>query len=228
MIAGNRPPTGEPHATVAQGNPSEVSEVSEASEAPEVPVLTESTPTRSSAPQGAIVWFTGLPSSGKTTLARRVQARFAEAGRVSVLLDGDELRDLLGAHAYGPGDRDRFYRSLAALAGLLANQGVVVLVAATAPRRADRDRAREEVGAGRPAKGRFVEVWVETPLAECEARDPKGLYAAARRGEARELPGVGVAYESPVSPEVIADGGFDDRAVAAIEARLGPPAPPRG
>ena len=182
---------------------------------------------RASEQRGAIAWFTGLPSSGKTTLARRVRVRLAEAGRVSVLLDSDELRDLLGAHSYDPDDRDRFYRSLAALAGLLANQGVVVLVAATAPRRADRDRARAEVGAGRPAEGRFIEVWVQTPLAECEARDPKGLYAAARRGETHELPGVGVAYEPPLSPEVIADGGFDDVAAAAIEARLGPAAQPR-
>jgi adenylylsulfate kinase len=164
---------------------------------------------------GGIVWFTGLPSSGKTTLARRVRDHFVRTGRASVLLDSDPLRDLLGAHSYAPEDRDRFYGSLAALAGLLANQGIVVLVAATAPRREARDRARGEVG-----DGRFVEVWVRTPLADCEARDPKGLYARARRGEASELPGVGVAYEPPLSPEVIADGGFDDAAVAAVECRL--------
>lgn len=167
---------------------------------------------------GAIVWFTGLPSSGKTTLARRVQAHFGRTGRVSVLLDSDELRDLLGAHSYAPEDRAQFYRQLAALAVLLARQGLVVLVAATAPRRQDRDRARGEVGAGR-----FVEVWVDTPLADCEARDPKGLYAQARRGDASELPGVGAEYEPPWAPEVIADGGRDDAAVAAIECRLDTP-----
>lgn len=172
-------------------------------------------------PGGAIVWFTGLPSSGKTTLARRAQARLAAAGRAAVVLDSDEVRDALGAHSYAPGDRDRFYRALAALAALLARQGVVVLVAATAPRREDRDRARDELGRG-PAPGRFVEVWVTTPLAECEARDPKGLYAQARRGAAERLPGVGVAYEPPVSPEVTANGGFDDAALAVIERRLDP------
>lgn len=165
---------------------------------------------------GAIAWFTGLPSSGKTTLARRMQARLAEAGRTAVLLDSDELRDVLGAHSYAPDDRDRFYRSLAALAVLLARQGVMVLVAATAPRRADRDRARAAAGDDLP----FIEVWVDTSLAACEARDPKGLYAAARRGEARELPGVGVAYEPPAAPEVTADGGFDEAAIEAIEDRL--------
>jgi adenylylsulfate kinase len=169
---------------------------------------------------GAIVWFTGLPASGKSTLARRVQDHFARTGRTSVLLDGDELRDILGAHAYGHEDRDRFYRALAGLAGLIANQGIVVLVAATAPRREDRDRARAEVGCGRPAEGGFIEVWVNTPRAECEARDPKGLYAQARLGMTKDLPGVGVPYEAPLAPEVIADGGHDDTAVAAIECRL--------
>ena len=168
---------------------------------------------------GAIVWFTGLPSSGKTTLARRAQARLAAAGRPAVVLDSDELRDALDAHSYAPGDRDRFYRVVAALAALLARQGVVALIAATAPRRADRDRARAELGRG-PVPGRFIEVWVDTPLAECEARDPKGLYAQARRGANDQLPGVGAAYEPPVSPEVTAKGGFDDAALAAIEHRL--------
>ena len=164
----------------------------------------------------AIVWFTGLPASGKSTLARRARAHFLRTGRASVLLDGDELRDILGAHAYAPDDRDRFYRALAALAALLANQGIVVLVAATAPRRADRERARARVA----APGVFVEVWVKAPLSACESRDPKGLYARARSGEIRELPGVGVAYEPPEAPEVIADGGFDETAVAAIECQL--------
>jgi adenylylsulfate kinase len=161
------------------------------------------------------VWFTGLPSSGKSTLARRAQARLVEAGRAAIVLDGDELRDVLGAHSYAPEDRERFYGSLAALAALLAKQGMVVLVAATAPRRRDRDRARELVGASG-----FVEVWVATRLEDCEARDPKGLYAQARRDDANALPGVGVEYEVPLEPEVIADGGYDDAAVAAIEAVL--------
>jgi adenylylsulfate kinase len=168
---------------------------------------------------GTIVWFTGLPSSGKTTLARRAQARLAAAGRAAVVLDSDELRDALDTHAYTPADRDRFYRAVAALAALVARQGVVALVAATAPRRADRQRARDEIGRG-PVPGRFLEVWVDTPLAECQARDPKGLYAQARHGAADQLPGMGATYEAPVSPEVTANGGFDDAALTAIEDRL--------
>lgn len=164
---------------------------------------------------GAIVWFTGLPASGKSTLARRVQAHLAEGGRAVVVLDSDELRDMLGAHSYAREDRDRFYGLLAALAGLLADQGIVVLVAATAPHLRDRERARERVAAGR-----FIEVWVATRLEDCEARDPKRLYAQARRAGRNELPGLGVAYEVPPAPEVIADGGEDETAVAAIEALL--------
>jgi adenylylsulfate kinase len=164
----------------------------------------------------AIVWFTGLPASGKSTLARRVQARFATTGRTSVLLDGDELRDILSVQLYNASDRDRFYRALAALAGLIASQGIVVLVAATAPQRKDRDRARAKV----IERGVFIEVWVKTPVSECEAHDPKGLYARVRRSDARDLPGVGPAYEPPLAPDVIASGGLDDAAVAAIECQL--------
>ena len=132
------------------------------------------------------------------------------------MLDSDEIRELLGARSYEREDRDRFYEALGSLAGLIANQGIVVLVAATAPRRAHRERARAALGAG----GRFVEVWVKTPLSVCEARDPKGLYARARRGGANQLPGVGVAYEPPVAPEVVADGGLDDSVAEAIERQL--------
>jgi adenylylsulfate kinase len=167
----------------------------------------------------AIVWFTGLPSSGKSTLARRVQDRLASSGRASVLLDGDELREVLGAEAYAPEDRERFYRTLGALAVLLANQGMTVLVAATAPAREHRDRARAALHDG----GVFIEAWVRTPLSVCEERDPKGLYARARSGVANELPGIGVPYERPRDPEVVADGGLDGAAVAAIERLLDRP-----
>jgi adenylylsulfate kinase len=161
---------------------------------------------------GIVVWLTGLPQSGKSTLARRVRDRIAP--RCScVLLDSDDVRAAIGATHYGLGERDAFYRMLAGLAGLLAREGHVVLVAATAPRRDYR-------AAARAAAPDYAEVWVTTPLAVCEARDTKGLYARARRGDAPDLPGLGAEYEWPLAPDVVADGGLDEAAAEAIERRI--------
>ena len=170
---------------------------------------------------GAVVWLTGLPASGKSTLARRLQARLAAAGRPAVLLDGDEVRAaLVPAPGYDDAGRADFYETLARLAALLARQGQVALVAATAHRRAFRERARA-------LAPRFVEVFLDVPERTCAARDPKGLWARARAGVAPDLPGAGPAYERPEAPEVVAAGGEDDRAVEAILARL-QISPPRG
>ncbi len=157
---------------------------------------------------GVVVWLTGLPASGKSTLAERLQLRLLADRTPAVLLDGDAVRPILRAAGYTDPERDDFYRRLAALAAVLARQGLIVLVAATAPRRLHRETARE-------LAPRYLEVWVRTPLAECEARDPKGLYARARR-DATALPGIGVSYEPPAAPDVIADGGHDEHALAAV------------
>ena len=159
---------------------------------------------------GAVVWLTGLPGSGKSTLAERARGALRARGRAVAVLDGDAVRAAVHPQAgHDPGARDDRYRTLAELAALLARQGLVVLVPATAHRRVWRERARS----GAP---RFVEVWVRTPLDECARRDPKGLYERARRGEIAEMPGFDVPYEPPPSPEVVADGGRDDLAVEAI------------
>jgi adenylylsulfate kinase len=161
-----------------------------------------------------VAWFTGLPASGKTTLARRVRDRLAAEGVEAALLDGDEVRRaLVPSPGYGPADRDAFYATLARLAALLAGQGLVVLVAATAPRRAHRRQARA-------LAPRFVEVHLATPVETCAARDPKGLWAAARAGAAPDLPGAGTPYEPPEAPEVVASGGEDEAAVEALVRRL--------
>lgn len=158
-----------------------------------------------------VVWFTGLPASGKTTLAHRVAELLGSPP--PIVLDSDEVRGAIGATGYAEADRDGFYRSLARLAALLAAQGFVVLVAATAPRRQHRAYARSLVPD-------FLEVWVKTDLAECEARDPKSLYAAARAGVAPSLPGLGAMYEAPDAAELTASGGFDALAAAAIAERV--------
>jgi adenylylsulfate kinase len=170
---------------------------------------------------GVVVWLTGLPASGKTTLARRIGGSLRERGVASCLLDSDAVRGAL-VHSkrplgYDEADRRAFYETLARLAALLASQGLCVLVAATAHRRLYRAIARQ-------LAPRFFEVHVATPLSDCERRDPKGLYRAARADEASRLPGVGARYEPPVSPDAVAQGGEDSAAMGQIVelvARLG-------
>jgi len=168
---------------------------------------------------GVVVWITGLPSSGKSTIAALLDRRLRETGRPACLLDGDEVRAaLVPAPGYTPEARDAFYATLARLAALLASQGLVVLVPATAHRAAYREEARRLAPA-------FVEVHVAVDADECRRRDAKGLYAAARAGEAAGLPGADVAYEPPAAADVVARGGQDEGAVAAVMALL--PAAPR-
>ena len=159
---------------------------------------------------GAVVWLTGLPASGKSTLALAVRDRLHGN---AVMLDSDALREVLGATGYGPADRDAFYTVLGRLATLLADQGHVVLVAATAPRRAYRDALRTTAAW-------FLEVHVAASRAVCEGRDAKGLYERARAGQAPTLPGVGDDYEPPLHPDVVATGGHDHVAVATIVALI--------
>jgi adenylylsulfate kinase len=148
---------------------------------------------------GFVVWFTGLPASGKSTLARAVKRRLAERGIHAVYLDSDALRPVLTPRpAYTEEERDWFYQVLAFLAAWLAGSGVNVLVAATAHKRAYREQARGQIA-------RFAEAYVQCPLHICEQRDPKGIYQLARSGSAGQVPGVGVPYEPPQRPEAVVD-----------------------
>ncbi len=148
---------------------------------------------------GFVVWLTGLPSSGKTTLAHALGRLLAERGIDAALLDSDELRRRLTPNpTYSDGERDGFYRTLAILAELLAAHGVNVLIAATAPKREHRQAARDRIS-------RFAEVHVDCPPEVCRARDPKGLWRRADRGEINTLPGAGAPYEAPEAPEVRID-----------------------
>lgn len=159
---------------------------------------------------GVVVWITGLPSSGKSTFARRASSAL-EARRVrTCTLDGDEVRACLSpAPGYSEAERERFYESLANLAALLARQGFIVLVPATANRQIFRARARTVAPA-------FLEVWIATPLAECEARDAKGLYADARAGKVRGVPGLDEPFEEPVAPELVVNHADDDAALESL------------
>ena len=145
---------------------------------------------------GFVVWFTGLPASGKTSLAYAMQAALAAQGDIqTVVLDSDELRAVLTPKpTYSAAERDWFYGVMSYLAAWLARDGVNVLIAATANRRRYRDEARRQIA-------RFAEVHVVCSLAECQARDPKGIYKQAQAGEATFVPGVGATYEAPLQAE---------------------------
>jgi bifunctional enzyme CysN/CysC len=168
---------------------------------------------------GVTVWLTGLPASGKSTLAAAAEARLLASGRSAYLLDGDNLRHgLNGDLGFSPDDRRENVRRTAEVSALLADAGVVALVALVSPYAADRDAARAiHEHRGLP----FLEVHVATTLEECEARDPKGLYARARAGELKGLTGVDAPYEPPESPELrITPDRPLDEAVAELVSAL--------
>ena len=150
--------------------------------------------------RGATVWFTGLSGSGKSTIAAICEQRLLESGRPAYLLDGDNLRHGLNADlGFSAHDRGENIRRVSEVARLFADAGVIALVPVISPYRADRSRARaahDEVGLS------FVEVFVDTPIELCEARDPKGLYAKARAGELKEFTGIDDPYEAPDDPEL--------------------------
>jgi adenylyl-sulfate kinase len=168
---------------------------------------------------GATLWMTGLPGSGKSTVAAGVEAQLLAQGRSTYVLDGDNLRHgLNGDLGFSAEDRAENVRRTAEVSALLADAGVVVLVALVSPYRADRDAAR----AVHEARGLpFLEIHVATSLEECERRDPKGLYARARAGEISGLTGVDDPYEPPAAAEVVVGAGESvDEAVARVLAAL--------
>jgi adenylyl-sulfate kinase len=166
---------------------------------------------------GATVWFTGLSGSGKSTVAVAVERQLLALGVACYLLDGDNLRHgLNGDLGFSAADRDENVRRASEVARLFADAGVIALVPLISPYRAGRDRARAAHDlAGLP----FVEVHVNTPIEECEARDPKGLYRQARAGEITGFTGIDDPYEAPLAPELVTssvDGSPDDQAAKVI------------
>lgn len=167
---------------------------------------------------GATIWLTGLSGSGKSTLANAVAARLLELDRPAAVLDGDNVRHGLNSDlGFSAADRAENVRRLGEVAALIADAGLVAVVPVISPYGADRDRVR---AAHRTAGLPFVEVFVDTPLAVCEARDPKGLYAKARAGELTGMTGIDDPYEAPADPELRVQPGDLDAAVAAVIALL--------
>ena len=156
---------------------------------------------RSPASAGRCVWLTGLPGAGKTTLASALEQRLRQLGRPTCVLDGDSLRaGLCRDLGFSDADRIENIRRVAEVARLMVDAGLTVLVALVSPFSAQRRLARELL-----SDGEFTEVFVDTPLEACERRDPKGMYARARRGELRDFTGVDSRYERPEHPDVRVD-----------------------
>ena len=153
--------------------------------------------------QGFVIWITGLPASGKTTIARRVEEVLRDMGYRVEFLDGDEVRRWLSPEAgFSRRDRERHLRRVAYVAKLLARNGVAVIASFVSPYRSVREVARRLV----ERDGlKFVEVYVKCSLEECMRRDPKGLYRKALRGEIKDMTGVQDPYEEPLNPEVVVD-----------------------
>lgn len=150
---------------------------------------------------GVTIWFTGLSGSGKSSVAVTVEDRLLAEGRPTYLLDGDNLRHgLNGDLGFSAEDRHENVRRVGEVARLFADAGVVALVPLISPYRADRDQARAAHAA---AALTFLEVFVNTPIEECERRDPKGLYAKARAGEIKGFTGIDDPYEAPDAAELV-------------------------
>ncbi len=151
--------------------------------------------------KGVIVWFTGLSGSGKSTLAVALEKKLFELGHLSYRLDGDNIRHGLNKDlGFSPEDRVENIRRIGEVSKLFADAGLVVSTSFISPYRQDRDIVRALVPAGE-----FIEVFVKCNLAECEKRDPKGLYQKARAGEIPEFTGISAPYEEPTNPELVVE-----------------------
>lgn len=168
--------------------------------------------------KGGVLWFTGLPSSGKSTLAFALERALHERGCRSYVLDGDNVRHGLNKDlGFSPEDRAENIRRLGEVAKLFADSGTIVMTAFISPYAADRNRAREL-----QRDGHFVEIYCRCPVSACETRDPKGLYRKARAGEIKDFTGVSAPYEEPEKPELVLDTDRESigDCVARIQARL--------
>ncbi len=153
--------------------------------------------------KGATLWFTGLSGSGKSTIAFTLEHALVQRGRLAYVLDGDNIRHGLNKNlGFSAEDREENIRRIGEVAKLFADCGVVAMTSFISPYRKDRDRVRAlHAEGGLP----FIEVHVNTPIATCEQRDPKGLYKKARAGQLKNFTGIDDPYEAPEKPELTID-----------------------
>jgi len=169
----------------------------------------------------AVLWLTGLSGAGKSTIANLVEQKLHALGNHTALLDGDNVRHGLNRDlGFSEADRVENIRRAAEAARLMVEAGLIVLVSFISPYRSDRDSARD-----RFEPGEFLEVFIDTPVAECRRRDPKGLYRRADAGELRNFTGVSAPYEAPLNPELRLDttaataDALADRVIAELRTR---------
>ena len=175
---------------------------------------------RANGHKSAVLWFTGLSASGKSTLAHAVENTLFDRGCNTYVLDGDNIRHGLNKDlGFSPQDREENIRRIGEVATLFADAGVIAITAFISPYRADRDKARAIGGDS------FIEVYVKCDLDVCEARDPKGLYKKARAGQIPEFTGISAPYEEPDHPELVIDTSYETleqsaaRVIAYLEER---------
>jgi adenylylsulfate kinase len=151
--------------------------------------------------KGVVLWFTGLSGSGKSTIANEVAYKLHQMGKLSYVLDGDNIRHGLNKNlGFSPEDRDENIRRISEVANLFADAGVIACTAFISPYRKLRNFCRELLG-----PGRFLEIYCKASLETCEKRDPKGLYKKAREGVIKEFTGISAPYEEPENPEILID-----------------------
>ena len=151
-----------------------------------------------------LLWFTGLSGSGKSTLANLVEIALHNEGLSTYILDGDNIRQGVNKDlSFIPKDRTENIRRIAEISNLMLDAGIIILAAFVSPYIKDREQVKQIVGSDN-----FIEIYVNTSLAECERRDVKGLYKKARSGEIKNMTGISAPYEAPISPslEIVTDG----------------------
>lgn len=163
-----------------------------------------------------LLWFTGLSGSGKSTIAGAVESKLAERLQHTYLMDGDNVRHgLCGDLGFSEHDRNENIRRVGEVANLMVDSGLIVLTAFISPFRENRQVVRDML-----KDGEFIEVFIDTPISECEKRDPKGLYKKARAGEIKNFTGIDSPYESPDNAEIVIkniDVSIEDAANKVIE-----------
>ncbi|MFQ5591734.1 MAG: adenylyl-sulfate kinase [Phycisphaerae bacterium] len=162
--------------------------------------------------KGALIWFTGLSGSGKSTIAYTLEHALVQRGHLAYVLDGDNIRHGLNKNlGFSTEDRQENIRRIGEVGKLFVDAGVITATAFISPYRADRQVARDTIGSDN-----FLEVFCDTPIEVCEQRDPKGLYKKARAGEIRGFTGIDDPYEAPQSPELVIDTSTTSPQEAAV------------